>query len=160
MRDLLADLNGVAAEWPALWERDHEPTGFQWLDADDAEHSVYGFLRWGHAGASAVACVANFTPVPRPGYRVGLPWAGEWEVLVDTDAPAYGGSGFRGGEATVTSTTEIALAAPAGLGRRRPAPARRHLARRPPPARLTRLEGCARGRLVANRPGRGRQLDL
>ncbi len=106
VRDLLADLNGVAAEWPALWERDHEPTGFQWLDADDAEHSVYGFLRWGHAGASAVACVANFTPVPRPGYRVGLPWAGEWDVLLDSDAPAYGGSGYRGGVAAVTSTTE------------------------------------------------------
>ena len=42
-----ADLNRVAAEWPALWERDHEPTGFQWLDADDADHSVFAFLRWG-----------------------------------------------------------------------------------------------------------------
>ena len=108
IRDLLADLNATSAEWPALWERDHEPTGFQWLDADDGEHSVYGFLRWGHAGASVVACVANFTPVPRPGYRVGLPWAGEWQVLVDSDAPAYDGSGNRGGVPTATSTTEVA----------------------------------------------------
>ena len=61
--------------WPALYERDHEPTGFQWLDADDADHSMYAFLRWGYAGGTAVACIANFTPVPRPGYRVGLPWA-------------------------------------------------------------------------------------
>ena len=43
-----------------------------------------------------VACIANFTPVPRSGYLVGLPWAGEWEVLVDTDSPAWGGSGYAG----------------------------------------------------------------
>jgi 1,4-alpha-glucan branching enzyme len=92
--DLLAHLNAVSAQWPALWERDHEPTGFQWLDADDAVHSIFAFLRWGHAGASAVACVANFTPVPRPGYRVGVPWSGEWTVLVDTDDVGFAGSGF------------------------------------------------------------------
>ncbi|MEO5900270.1 MAG: alpha amylase C-terminal domain-containing protein [Ilumatobacteraceae bacterium] len=91
-----------------MWERDHEVTGFQWLDADDADDSIFSFLRWGHAGASVVACVANFTPEPHGGYRVGLPWAGEWQVLVDTDAPAYDGSGFRGDAVTVTATTEIA----------------------------------------------------
>jgi 1,4-alpha-glucan branching enzyme len=96
VRDLLAELNRRAAQWPALYERDHEPTGFQWLDADDADHSVYSFLRWGHAGATAVACIANFTPVPRPGHRVGLPWEGRWELLLDTDSPAWGGSGFGG----------------------------------------------------------------
>jgi 1,4-alpha-glucan branching enzyme len=96
VRDLLADLNRLAREWPATYERDHDPMGFQWLDADDADHSVYAFLRWAHAGASAVACVANFTPVPRAAYRVGLPWAGRWDVLVDTDSPAWGGSGFAG----------------------------------------------------------------
>jgi 1,4-alpha-glucan branching enzyme len=96
VRDLLAELNRRAAQWPALYERDHEPTGFQWLDADDADHSVYSFLRWGHAGASAVACIANFTPVPRSGHRVGLPWAGKWELLLDSDSPAWGGSGFGG----------------------------------------------------------------
>ena len=96
VRDLLADLNRQAAAWPALYERDHEPTGFQWLDADDGDRSMYSFLRWGYAGGSAVACVANFTPVPRPGHLVGVPWAGEWELLVDTDSPAWGGSGFTG----------------------------------------------------------------
>ena len=108
IRDLLIDLNRVAADHPAMWERDHQPTGFQWLDADDAENSVYAFLRWGHAGASAVACAANFTPVPRPGYRVGLPWPGEWTVVFDSDAPAYNGSGFRGGATTVDATTSVA----------------------------------------------------
>jgi len=115
VRDLLAELNRVVAAWPALFERDHEPTGFQWLEADDAEHSVYSFLRWGYAGGTAVAVAANFTPVPRPGFRVGLPWAGDWHVLLDTDSPNYGGSGFAGfdleglrtGTAVVAATTEV-----------------------------------------------------
>ncbi len=106
VRDLLADLNRVSTQWRAVWERDHEPTGFQWLDADDALHSVFAFLRWGHAGGQAVACVANFTPVPRPGYRVGLPWPGEWRVLVDSDSGQFGGSGYRGAVPTATATTE------------------------------------------------------
>ena len=68
VRDLLADLNRLLPnDWPALYERDHEPTGFQWLDADDADHSMYSFLRWGYAGGTAVACVANFTPGAAPG---------------------------------------------------------------------------------------------
>ena len=63
---------------------------------------------WGYAGASVVACVANFTPVPRDGYRVGLPWAGEWQILIDSDAPGYDGSGFRDDAVAVTATTEVA----------------------------------------------------
>jgi 1,4-alpha-glucan branching enzyme len=111
VRDLLAELSRTASRWPALYERDHEPTGFQWLSADDALQSVYAFLRWGYAGGAAVACIANFTPVPRSGYLVGLPWAGDWEVLVDTDSPAWGGSGYAGydvaGGVRVTATTDI-----------------------------------------------------
>jgi 1,4-alpha-glucan branching enzyme len=106
VRDLLAELNRVSTQWPSLWERDHEPTGFQWLDADDATHSVYAFLRWGYAGGHAVACIANFTPVPRPGYRVGLPWPGEWHVLVDSDSGQFGGSGYRGAIPVAAATTE------------------------------------------------------
>ncbi len=96
VRDLLTELNRRSDAWPAVYERDHEVTGFQWLDADDADNSMYSFLRWGYAGGAAVACVANFTPVPRPGHRVGVPWAGQWELLVDSDSPAWGGSGFSG----------------------------------------------------------------
>ncbi|MEX0848406.1 MAG: 1,4-alpha-glucan branching protein GlgB [Ilumatobacteraceae bacterium] len=107
VRDLLAALNAQADRWPAVWERDDDQGSFQWLDADDAEHSVYGFLRWAKGGLHAVACIANFTPVPRPGYRVGLPWDGAWEVVVDTDAPTFGGSGYAGGLASVGATTEL-----------------------------------------------------
>jgi len=94
VRDLLAELNHRSAEWPCVYERDHEPTGFQWLDADNADESSYGFLRWGHGGGTCIAVAANFTPVPRPGHRIGVPWAGEWQVVVDTDSPQWGGSGF------------------------------------------------------------------
>ncbi|MEN9822369.1 MAG: 1,4-alpha-glucan branching enzyme [Actinomycetota bacterium] len=107
---LLATLNRLAGEWPAVHERDHEPTGFQWLEADDADHSIYAFLRWGYAGGTAVACIANMTPVPRPGYRVGVPWEGEWEVLLDTDGPQWGGSGYGGYDTegqTLVATSEF-----------------------------------------------------
>ena len=96
VHDVLQAMNTVADEWPALWSRDSDPGGFAWLDADDALHSVYAFVRWDVDGRSAVVCIANFTPVPRPGYRVGLPWGGEWQVVLDTDGAAWWGSGHRG----------------------------------------------------------------
>jgi 1,4-alpha-glucan branching enzyme len=107
VRDLLTELNRIAVEWPALWERDDEEAGFQWLAADEELESVFAFLRWGASGERSVACVANFTPVPRPGFRVGLPWAGRWEVLVDTDAPVFGGSAFRDGAPQVVATADV-----------------------------------------------------
>jgi len=93
--DLVRELNRLADAHPALWERDHEPTGFQWLDADNAEASVYAFVRWGDDGRRAVVCVVNLTPVPRHGYRAGVPWSGTWDVVLDTDDPLWGGSGMR-----------------------------------------------------------------
>ena len=93
--EFVRELNRVSDAFPALWERDQEPTGFQWLDADDEEHSVYAFLRWGANGERAIACIANLTPVPRPGYRVGVPWAGPWDVVLDSDSGSWGGSGYR-----------------------------------------------------------------
>ncbi len=103
VRDVIITLNEVAAAWPAIWRRDLDPAGFQWLEADDAQNSVYSFVRWDDNGAAAVACVANLTPVPRPAYRVGLPWAGQWQVLLDTDRPAFGGSGYRGNASDIVS---------------------------------------------------------
>jgi 1,4-alpha-glucan branching enzyme len=101
VRDLLVELNRLASDWPELWQRDDVPEGFQWLAADDAEHSVYAFVRRGADESRRVACVVNFTPVARAGYRVGLPWDGAWEVLLDTDAVAFGGSGYREGAPAV-----------------------------------------------------------
>jgi len=107
VHDLVAALNAVSTRWPALWRRDADPAGFQWLDADDADHSVFAFVRWDVAGDAAVVGVANFTPVPRPGYRVGLPWGGGWSVALDTDASAWWGSAHRGDDAdTVVADDE------------------------------------------------------
>ena len=97
---LVRRLSAVAASWSAVSGREHDATAFTWLDADDAEHSVFAFMRWGHDGADVVVCVANLTPVPRPGYTVGVPWSGAWEVLLDTDHTDWGGSGFRADAAT------------------------------------------------------------
>ena len=96
VQEVVRALNRVSATSRAIWERDHEPAGFQWLDADDAPHSAYGFLRWSADGRQVVACLSNFTPVPRDGYRVGLPWGGEWRVLLDTNAQYFGGTGYGG----------------------------------------------------------------
>ncbi|HSL74581.1 MAG TPA: 1,4-alpha-glucan branching protein GlgB [Ilumatobacteraceae bacterium] len=107
VHDLLGALNDAADRCPALWRRDSDPEGFQWLDADDADHSLYAFVRWDVDGRSAVVCIANFTPVARPGYRVGLPWGGPWEVEVDTDDARWWGSGHRDEDRrSVTGTDE------------------------------------------------------
>ncbi len=109
VHDVVQTINAVADEWPALWRRDNEPGGFQWLDADDADHSMYAFARWDTAGAAAVICIANFTPLSRPGYRVGLPWGGAWRVVLDTDNAAFWGSGLRGLEDDVVTAADPAV---------------------------------------------------
>jgi 1,4-alpha-glucan branching enzyme len=86
------DLNRVYREQAALWSLDSNPDGFRWIDADDACRNVYSFLRFGSDG-SRLACVANFSPVPRDDFRLGLPARGRWTELINTDAEAYGGSG-------------------------------------------------------------------
>jgi 1,4-alpha-glucan branching enzyme len=94
--DLLRELNHVDAQYPALWSLDNSPDGFRWIAADDRDHSVLSFLRIGRGGLAAgdmVACVANLTPVPRHGYRIGLPWGGRWADVLNTDDERWGGSG-------------------------------------------------------------------
>ena len=65
---------------------------FRWLVVDDADNSVFAWLRFGVDGARPVAVVANFTPVPRAGYRIGLLHPGRWREILNTDGAAYGGS--------------------------------------------------------------------
>jgi 1,4-alpha-glucan branching enzyme len=72
--------------------------GFQWLVADDAEQSVFAWARYDGRGGVAVV-ISNFTPMPRQGYRVGLPGGHKaWRVALDSDHPAYGGSGYGCGD--------------------------------------------------------------
>jgi 1,4-alpha-glucan branching enzyme len=104
VRSLVRDLNAVYAQTPALWTQDTEPGGFAWLDANDANHNVFAFVRWGSDGSSLV-CVTNFAAIPHEGYRLGLPKAGEWAEVINTDAEIYGGSGV-GNLGTVTAHEE------------------------------------------------------
>jgi 1,4-alpha-glucan branching enzyme len=92
VRSLVRDLNRVYREEPALWEVDFEPAGFRWLEPNDAANNVIAFARLGRGETRPVVCVCNFAPVPRYGYRVGMPRAGAWRELLNTDSSYYGGS--------------------------------------------------------------------
>jgi 1,4-alpha-glucan branching enzyme len=94
LRDCVRDLNVLYRRIPALHARDCEAAGFQWIVVDDAAQSVFAWLRWGGADDRPVAVVCNFTPVPRHAYRIGLPFAGRWAEVLNTDAASYGGSGL------------------------------------------------------------------
>ncbi len=90
---LVGDLNRAYRGVPALHARDCEPEGFRWVVVDDRDQSVFAWLRFGAPDDPPVLVVSNFTPVPRPGYRIGLPRAGRWREILNTDAAVYGGSG-------------------------------------------------------------------
>jgi 1,4-alpha-glucan branching enzyme len=98
----LGDLNGAYREHRSLHVGDCEPVGFSWLVGDDAEAGVLAYLRTGEAGDPPVCVVANFTPIVRDGYRIGVPKAGFWREILSSDAEVYGGSGIgnRGGMQT------------------------------------------------------------
>ncbi|GAB4068149.1 1,4-alpha-glucan branching protein GlgB [Ancylobacter sonchi] len=91
---LVRDLNRTYRDEPALHTGDNDPTGFRWLVVDDRAQSVFAWLRTGGEDDAPVAMIANFTPVPRPFYRLGLPRAGRWSEIVNTDSADYGGSGM------------------------------------------------------------------
>jgi 1,4-alpha-glucan branching enzyme len=93
MRQLVTDLNKLYRDTPALYQRDCQPNGFQWINATDHENSVFSWLRTGEDGTAPVLVVSNFTPVPRHGYQLGLPLGGRWIERMNTDAEIYGGSG-------------------------------------------------------------------
>lgn len=91
VRALVRDLNSVYHAMPALWSRDTDPAGFQWLIGDDAANNTIAFQRTGTDG-SVLVCVVNFAATPHEGYRVGLPIDGRWREVINTDAASYGGS--------------------------------------------------------------------
>ncbi|MFM2052250.1 MAG: 1,4-alpha-glucan branching protein GlgB [Pseudomonadota bacterium] len=96
MQRLVRDLNHVMRHFPALHEQDVHPDGFAWISHEDAQHSVLVFERRARDGQRVVvAC--NFTPVVHHGWRVGVPRAGAWREVINTDASVYGGSGVGNG---------------------------------------------------------------
>ncbi len=102
---LVRDLNAAMRANPALWQLDVEPGGFQWIDANDSDQSVASFIRWDRARDRHVVCLVNATPIVRWGYRVGVPRAGRYREVINTDAETYGGSNvgnYGGAESTAS----------------------------------------------------------
>jgi 1,4-alpha-glucan branching enzyme len=92
VQSLVRDLNAAYKATPALWERDTAPEGFRWLHADDAAGNALSFVRYS-ADGSPLVCVVNFAAMPHENYRIGMPMAGRWREMLNTDAGEYGGSG-------------------------------------------------------------------
>ncbi len=92
LQKFVEDLNKLYAVTPALWQADYDHAGFQWIDCNDRENSVLSFLRQTADGSKQLAVILNLTPVPRPNYRIGLPRAGKWREVLNSDAGIYGGS--------------------------------------------------------------------
>jgi len=92
LQRFVGDLNKLYAASPGLWQSDYDHGGFYWIDCADRESSVLSFVRQTTDGADQLAVVLNLTPVPRPNYRIGLPRAGRWREVLNSDAAIYGGS--------------------------------------------------------------------
>jgi 1,4-alpha-glucan branching enzyme len=102
LQKFVGDLNTLYAATPALWQADYDHAGFWWIDCNDRENSVLSFMRQGADGANPLAVILNLTPVPRPHYRIGLPRAGRWREVLNSDAGMYGG-GNQGNLGGVTT---------------------------------------------------------
>ena len=102
-QDLVRDLNRHYTGTPALWQCDDDPAGFSWLDGGAAEDNVFAFVRYDAAGGPLV-CVSNFCPVVRRDHRIGLPFGGEWTVVLDTDDVRYGGADAGRGQRAAVPT--------------------------------------------------------
>jgi 1,4-alpha-glucan branching enzyme len=105
VQSVVKDANRLYDELPALHEHDCEPEGFRWIVVDDAELSVYAWVRYGIEGTPPVVCVSNFTPVPRQHYRIGLPRGGKWREVLNTDAGVYGGANIGNSGAVIAEGT-------------------------------------------------------
>jgi 1,4-alpha-glucan branching enzyme len=92
VQNLVRDLNTLYKNTPTLYELDFEPAGFEWIDHNDAQHSVLSFIRRGTNNSTFVVAVCNFTPSIWSGYRLGVPQLGKYRERLNTDSEHYGGS--------------------------------------------------------------------
>ncbi len=90
----VADLNHLYRSEPALYELDFDPAGFEWIDCNDADNSAISLIRKARSSPDMFLVVCNFTPVPRMGYRIGVPRDGFWKEVLNSDSEYYGGSGL------------------------------------------------------------------
>jgi 1,4-alpha-glucan branching enzyme len=95
MMKLMSTLNTLYKEEGALYEYNFEESGFEWIDINDSENSVVSWLRKGKAEKDQIVVVANFTPVPRENYRVGVPKKGFYAQIFNSDAGEFTGSSIN-----------------------------------------------------------------
>ena len=92
VQTLVRDLNQIYKTDRALWEADSEPAGFQWIDADNASENIVSFIRRSAETGRELVCVCNFSPVPKSAHELGLPRAGNYKLILNTDSGGYGGA--------------------------------------------------------------------
>ncbi len=114
VQNWVRDLNRLHSGEAALHDLDFDPAGFDWIDCNDPDQSTISFLRFSADGLEAVAAVFNFTPVPRHGFRLGVPYPGRWTEVANSDADEYGGSGL-GNLGSVEAKAEPAHGRPHSL---------------------------------------------
>jgi 1,4-alpha-glucan branching enzyme len=92
---LSKEMNHLYQASPALYERDFDSHGFEWIDCNDHQQSVLSFIR--HSENEKLICIFNFTPVPRANYRIGLPESGRYVELINSDSEIFGGGNLGNG---------------------------------------------------------------
>jgi 1,4-alpha-glucan branching enzyme len=95
IQKLISDLNRIYQKKNALWEADGEPTGFRWIDANNAQENIVSFIRRSPSTGRELICVGNFAPVLRENHQIGLPREGAYRLIANTDDPIYGGNGVK-----------------------------------------------------------------
>jgi 1,4-alpha-glucan branching enzyme len=91
LHQMVKSLNHTYKNHRALWEADHKPGGFEWINCDDADASIISFVRTSEDGKQKILVVCNFTPVPRQEYRIGAPAEGKWQEIFNSDSQLFGG---------------------------------------------------------------------
>jgi 1,4-alpha-glucan branching enzyme len=104
VQQLVRDLNSLYHATPALYQQDFVPEGFEWIDHNDADHSVLSFIRRGRDANTFMVVVCNFTPAVWPNYRLGVPQSGTYIERLNTDSAHYGGSNVGTPVLTATAT--------------------------------------------------------
>jgi 1,4-alpha-glucan branching enzyme len=102
---LVSELNRLYRDEPPLHARDHDPSGFEWLVADDADAGVVAFIRRGGPYGDEILAAMNYTPVVREGYHLGVPHGGRWHEVLNSDAERFWGTGV-GNLGVVVATPE------------------------------------------------------
>ena len=111
VQHVISDLNSIYKQTAALWERDTNPEGFSWLVNNDGAANVVAFTRWDDH-ATPLVSVTNFSPVPHESYQLPFPSAGTWTEVLNTDDPAYGGSGVHNDHVVVSQSQMASVRIP------------------------------------------------